>query len=1212
MLEACEDRTVPTPVVTAEVISHFNESGSTGQVRFTRDDTTGSLAVNFSVGGTATAGTDHTLMFSGVFFMPGMATADLWIGAYQDSTSEPTETVIVTVTSGTGYTIGSSASATVNLYDDDAQYVSVAKVNDAVEGGASGTVRFTRIGDLSSRLTANFTVGGTATSGTDYTSIGTTVTFSANSATADKTVAPLADNLIETTDETVVVTATSGSGYTVQSPTAATVTIEDDPATVELAHLTDGVEGVSNGSVRFTRSGGDLTAALTIEYLASGTATSGTDYTALSGTLTFAANSATADLTVTVLNDSDTEYDEGVVIWTDTADGTTYVPGAVYEALVLIADTETPLVTVEATADGLEGVYDGQLWFTRKGDLRSALTIDIAVSGTATSGTDFTAIGTTVTFAAGAADAVVDVEALTDGSYDPDETVIVTIQTGTGYTRDTVYAATLSIEDAIALVNVAKIEDAWEDGRDGRLLFTRTGDLTATLTVNYTVGGTATSGTDFISVGTSVTFAAGEAEAVVDVEPLADATSDPAETVSVTISTSSAYQVGTSNVAALMIVDDDSQLVTVTKIADAFEGGANGTLRFTRTGDTTASLTVSYTVTGTAVGGTDYTALSGSVSFAANVTSADVSVALLTDTSAESTETVIVTVTSGSAYGADPHAVDVVNVIDDDTNTGVIGGSVWFDADADGIQDSGEDEAEGYSVTLRDENGGYIADTLTNSSGVYAFPGLPEGDYFVHIRPQMGWNTTAPDQGGNDSIDSDVNDNGWSNAISLLSGAMTKTNVGARLMTIAAPDVADETVIITTVNNAVLGANGDLKVAKWGGSSGGAWASVFQPTPGAPTVPKLPGVNANGADFIDLDDDRFNIRVKDAGAWIANTPFIEVTLKTLHADGLTTNDDATTISLTRMTVPGWAGWYWSDSQILVSTEADDKHRDANVRADDAGPVWWAGFNKKAGHVFEVSDRTHRISIGGKVSVVYAGQPAVTATVPIEKTIKLHITILRNKSLVTGGTPLIDPAQVNYDVAIMREIYAQAGIRVLMVDDNGATIDAVGGAQVKDPPADPNLNLLNGILDEFTQLSKDLIFGEKIIMTAEEVALLGHAPYRTQTVGGKDDIEVYYVKTLSNRSDGEAFTASLVPDAKYKHSLILNAIHGYTTLAHEAMHVLIDDGSHPGGKTPTAVQRTNLLVDGDFTIEKNYLIIDSRRLTPAQSIALRGTVAELVE
>jgi len=110
---------------------------------------------------------------------------------------------------------------------------------------------------------------------------------------------------------------------------------------------------------------------------------------------------------------------------------------------------------------------------------------------------------------------------------------------------------------------------------------------------------------------------AGEADATVTVTPIDDSSADPGETVTVTISTSSSYHVGTANTASMMVVDDESQLVTVTKIADAFEGGAGGMFRFTRTGDTSSSLTVNYTVSGTATSGTDYTALSGSVTFAA-------------------------------------------------------------------------------------------------------------------------------------------------------------------------------------------------------------------------------------------------------------------------------------------------------------------------------------------------------------------------------------------------------------------------------------------------------------------------------------------------------------------------------------------------------------------------------------------------------------------
>ena len=48
---------------------------------------------------------------------------------------------------------------------------------------------------------------------------------------------------------------------------------------------------------------------------------------------------------------------------------------------------------------------------------------------------------------------------------------------------------------------------------------------------------------------------------------------------------------------------------------NANENGNKGTINFTRTGGTTAALTVNYTVSGTAIPGTDYQTLPGSITF---------------------------------------------------------------------------------------------------------------------------------------------------------------------------------------------------------------------------------------------------------------------------------------------------------------------------------------------------------------------------------------------------------------------------------------------------------------------------------------------------------------------------------------------------------------------------------------------------------------------
>ena len=88
----------------------------------------------------------------------------------------------------------------------------------------TGTFTVSRTGSTAAALTVNYTVGGTATNGTDYTTIPTSVVIPAGSASATITVTPI-DDAVSEGDETVVVTLSSSASYNVGSPSAATVTI---------------------------------------------------------------------------------------------------------------------------------------------------------------------------------------------------------------------------------------------------------------------------------------------------------------------------------------------------------------------------------------------------------------------------------------------------------------------------------------------------------------------------------------------------------------------------------------------------------------------------------------------------------------------------------------------------------------------------------------------------------------------------------------------------------------------------------------------------------------------------------------------------------------------------------------------------------------------------------------------------------------------------
>jgi hypothetical protein len=87
-------------------------------------------------------------------------------------------------------------------------------------------------------------------------------------------------------------------------------------------------------------------------------------------------------------------------------------------------------------------------------------------------------------------------------------------------------------------------------------------------------------------------------------------------------------------------------------------GPTPGVFSITSSGWTNA-LTVNYTVTGTAVAGTSYSALAGSVQFAANQTATNLAVNVLTNTPLTSAQTVVLTLNPGGNYalGYNPQAV---------------------------------------------------------------------------------------------------------------------------------------------------------------------------------------------------------------------------------------------------------------------------------------------------------------------------------------------------------------------------------------------------------------------------------------------------------------------------------------------------------------------------------------------------------------------------
>jgi len=312
---------IPSAVTVTATDANASEAGTdTGIFTITRssENISTSLTVNYNVSGTATSGSDYNSIGSSVTIPALSTSATITVTPIDDATDEPPETVIVTLSASSDYNVGAPGSATVTIADDDPPSITItsADPNASETGPDNGTFTITRtIGDISSDLTVNYTVSGTAVNGSDYSSIGTSVTIAASSATATITVTPIDDGIDEST-ETVIVTLATGSGYTVGAPDNATVNITD-------ASFTPTVQFTSSSQSRAENVGAtSVTAQLsavsglnvTLPFTLSGTAFNNDDYTVTASPLTIAAGTTTATITVTVVDDTSDEDDETIVI----------------------------------------------------------------------------------------------------------------------------------------------------------------------------------------------------------------------------------------------------------------------------------------------------------------------------------------------------------------------------------------------------------------------------------------------------------------------------------------------------------------------------------------------------------------------------------------------------------------------------------------------------------------------------------------------------------------------------------------------------------------------------------------------------------------------------------------------------------------------------------------------------------------------------------
>ncbi len=251
-----------------------------------------------------------------------------------DNLTEGTETVEVKILPGanpTDYNIGADNTTTLFVIDDDKPLIGVEASGQIAENNLGQTAQFvfTLRGQINQPITVNFTVGGSATIGSDYTLSANSVTFNpgdvdplTNTATKTITVTGLNDNQREPTETiNLQLQNPSGNQYAIDpQKKQAVAKILDDESSLLIFTASNPITyevGGSDGEFKISRFGGSanpITVNYQIDNTVQNAATPGIDYdiaslpgfnlATLTGSLTLAVGQESAVIPIKAINDN--------------------------------------------------------------------------------------------------------------------------------------------------------------------------------------------------------------------------------------------------------------------------------------------------------------------------------------------------------------------------------------------------------------------------------------------------------------------------------------------------------------------------------------------------------------------------------------------------------------------------------------------------------------------------------------------------------------------------------------------------------------------------------------------------------------------------------------------------------------------------------------------------------------------------------------------
>jgi Calx-beta domain-containing protein len=575
--------------------------------------------------GSATAGADYAAASGDLTFTPGDTSETFSVSVLGDDLDEADETFTVALSSPSNASVAAGTS-TVTITDNDTKPSATTDPASSV-GQTSATLNGT-VNPNGKATTYRFEWGPTTAYGSS------TQVAGAGSGSSPVAVTAIISGLTAGKTYHFRVVATSAAGTTFGGDQAFTTA---QPA-IALSPLSPTVTEGDGGStnVAFTVA---LSAAsaqtITVAYAtANGTATAGQDYTAVGGTVTFVPGDTSEPIAVAVLGDNLDEADE---TFTLALSGPTNASIASGSATVLISDDDTKPTAITGSATGV-----GETTATLQGTVNpqgKATSVTFEYGPTAAYGSTTPA----QSLAAGASPQAVSA-ALSglDASSDYHYRVVATSPAGSSQGGDQVLATT-DPKLAVAATPASATEPDNVATTNATFTVTLSSRSSRTVTVAYSaVGGTAAAGEDFAPASGTLTFSGGQTTKTVLVTVKGDNLDEDDETFQLHLASQANATIATAD-ATFTILDNDAQAklsVNDPVVTEGTGGATTLTFNVALAPASGRTVTVLYaTQNGTAVAPADFTAVSGTLTFAKGETTKQVSVSVVADSLYEVDET---------------------------------------------------------------------------------------------------------------------------------------------------------------------------------------------------------------------------------------------------------------------------------------------------------------------------------------------------------------------------------------------------------------------------------------------------------------------------------------------------------------------------------------------------------------------------------------------